>query len=74
MEDFYYAGGLPAVIRELESVLDRGTMTANGKTLWDNCKDAPNWNREVIRAFDASRSRKPPASLSCAATCALTAR
>jgi dihydroxy-acid dehydratase len=53
MEDFYYAGGLPAVIRELESVIDRGTLTANGKTLWDNCKDAPNWNREVIRSFDA---------------------
>lgn len=53
MEDFYYAGGLPAVIRELESVIDRSALTANGKTLWDNCKDAPNWNREVIRAFDA---------------------
>ena len=52
MEDFYYAGGLPAVIRELESVIDRNALTANGKTLWDNCKDAPNWNREVIRAFD----------------------
>jgi L-arabonate dehydrase len=52
MEDFYYAGGLPAVIRELESVIDRNALTANGKTLWENCKDAPNWNREVIRAFD----------------------
>lgn len=53
MEDFYYAGGLPAVIRELESVIDRSTLTVNGNSLWDNCKDAPNWNREVIRAFDA---------------------
>jgi L-arabonate dehydrase len=52
MEDFYYAGGLPAVIRELESVIDRSALTVNGNTLWDNCKDAPNWNREVIRAFD----------------------
>ncbi|MGB3289783.1 MAG: L-arabinonate dehydratase [Burkholderiaceae bacterium] len=52
MEDFYYAGGLPAVIRELESVIDRSAITANGKTLWDNCKNAPNWNRDVIRAFD----------------------
>lgn len=52
MEDFYYAGGLPAVIRELESVLARDALTVNGKTLWDNCKDAPNWNREVIHAFD----------------------
>ncbi|WP_458762255.1 IlvD/Edd family dehydratase [Cupriavidus basilensis] len=53
MEDFYYAGGLPAVIRELESVLARDALTVNGKTLWDNCKDAPNWNREVIHAFGA---------------------
>jgi dihydroxy-acid dehydratase len=52
MEDFYYAGGLPAVIRELESVIDRSSLTVNGCTLWDNCKDAPNWNREVIHAFE----------------------
>ncbi|HEU0231209.1 MAG TPA: IlvD/Edd family dehydratase [Burkholderiaceae bacterium] len=51
MEDFYYAGGLPAVIRELGNVIHRDTLTANGHTLWDNCKDAPNWNREVIHAF-----------------------
>ncbi|MBB5391868.1 MULTISPECIES: IlvD/Edd family dehydratase [unclassified Herbaspirillum] len=52
MEDFYYAGGLPAVIRQLESVIDKSALTANGSTLWDNCKDAPNWNEEVIRSFD----------------------
>lgn len=52
MEDFYYAGGLPAVIRQLESVIDKTALTANGKTLWENCKDAPNWNEEVIRSFD----------------------
>ncbi|WDZ97425.1 dihydroxy-acid dehydratase [Herbaspirillum sp. WKF16] len=52
MEDFYYAGGLPAVIRQLESVIDKTALTANGSTLWDNCKDAPNWNEEVIRSFD----------------------
>jgi dihydroxy-acid dehydratase len=52
MEDFYYAGGLPAVIRQLESVIDKSALTANGNTLWDNCKDAPNWNEEVIRSFD----------------------
>jgi dihydroxy-acid dehydratase len=52
MEDFYYAGGLPAVIRELGPLLNRDALTVNGNTLWDNCKDAPNWNREVIHAFD----------------------
>ena len=53
MEDFYYAGGLPAVIRQMESVIDKTALTANGNTLWDNCKDAPNWNAEVIHSFDA---------------------
>lgn len=53
MEDFYYAGGLPAVIRAMESVIDKSALTANGKTLWENCQDAPNWNPEVIRSFEA---------------------
>jgi L-arabonate dehydrase len=48
MEDFYYAGGLPAVIRELEPFINKGALTVNGRTLWENCKDAPNWNRDVI--------------------------
>ena len=52
MEDFYYAGGLPAVIRELGDVIHRDALTVNGCSIWDNCKDAPNWNREVIHAFD----------------------
>jgi len=53
MEDFYYAGGLPAVMREVASLLDLGARTANGRTLGENIADAPCWNREVIRAFDA---------------------
>jgi dihydroxy-acid dehydratase len=51
MEDFYYAGGLPAVIRELGDIIHKDALTANGHTLWDNCKDAPNWNRDVIHAY-----------------------
>jgi dihydroxy-acid dehydratase len=53
MEDFYYAGGLPAVIRELgeNGKLHRNALTANGRSLWDNNKDAPCWNRDVIHAF-----------------------
>jgi dihydroxy-acid dehydratase len=53
MEDFYYAGGLPAVIRELgeHGLLNRKALTANGKTIWDNNKRAPCWNRDVITAF-----------------------
>jgi len=53
MEDFCYAGGLPAVIRELgeNGLLNRGALTANGKSLWDNNREAPCWNRDVIFPF-----------------------
>jgi L-arabonate dehydrase len=54
MEDFYYAGGLPAVLRTLgeAGLLHRETLTINGKTIWENSKDAPNWNPQVIRPMD----------------------
>ena len=50
MEDFYYAGGLPAVLRELgeNDQLHKDALTVNGKTIWENNKDAPCWNRDVI--------------------------
>jgi L-arabonate dehydrase len=49
MEDFYYAGGVPAVVRELADVIHRDAITVNGKTIGENTADAPCWNREVIR-------------------------
>ncbi len=54
MEDFHYAGGLPAVIRTLgdRALLHRDALTVNGKTIWENCSSAPAWNTEVIRPFD----------------------
>jgi dihydroxy-acid dehydratase len=54
MEDYYYAGGLPAVIRALgeRGLLRKDALTVNGRTIWENCQDAPNWNTEVIRSFD----------------------
>ncbi|HYH21073.1 MAG TPA: L-arabinonate dehydratase [Azospirillum sp.] len=54
MEDFYYAGGIPAVVRALDEqgLLHRDALTVNGRTLWENCETAPNWNQEVIRPFD----------------------
>jgi dihydroxyacid dehydratase/phosphogluconate dehydratase len=54
MEDFYYAGGLPAVMRALaeRDLLHRDALTVNGKTIWENCQEAANWNTEVIRALD----------------------
>jgi dihydroxy-acid dehydratase len=51
MEDFYYAGGLPAVLREISPVLNRDALTVNGKTMGENAANAPCWNREVIREF-----------------------
>jgi dihydroxyacid dehydratase/phosphogluconate dehydratase len=54
MEDYYYAGGLPAVLRTLgeHGLLDKAALTVTGRSIWDNVKDAPNWNTEVIRTFD----------------------
>jgi len=49
MEDFYYAGGVPAVTRELADAIHRDALTVNGKTIGENTADAPCWNREVIR-------------------------
>ena len=53
MEDFFYAGGLPVVLRELgeAGVLHRDALTANGQSIWKNVAEAPCWNRAVIRTF-----------------------
>ena len=49
MEDFFYAGGLPAVLREVSHLLHLDALTVNGRTLGENIANAPCWNREVIR-------------------------
>ena len=53
MEDFCYAGGLPVVLRELgeQGLLNKKAMTVNGKTIWENNKHAPCYNRDVISTF-----------------------
>ena len=48
MEDFCYAGGLPAVMRELGDLLHPGPVTVSGQTVGENIAGAPCWNREVI--------------------------
>lgn len=53
MEDFYDAGGLPAVIRALGGLLEQSALTVNGRSLGENCADAPCWNAEVIRTVAA---------------------
>ena len=53
MEDFYYAGGLPAVLRELGSLIHGEALTVNGKTMGENVADAPCYNRDVVRPLSA---------------------
>jgi L-arabonate dehydrase len=52
MEDFYYAGGLPAVLKEIAPLLHRDALTVNGKTMGENVANAPCWNREVIHTYE----------------------
>tara|TARA_Y100001970_G_scaffold171776_1_gene210034 strand:+ start:15816 stop:17549 length:1734 start_codon:yes stop_codon:yes gene_type:complete len=54
MEDFYYAGGLPVVIKRLidKNLLFNNALTVNGKTINENNSDAECWNDEVIRTFN----------------------
>lgn len=49
MEDFFYAGGLPALMQELGDKLDLSVITVTGKTLGDCIKGAVNYNKDVIR-------------------------
>jgi L-arabonate dehydrase len=53
MEDFYYAGGLPAVLKQLgeQGLLHRDALTVNGKTIWDNVSNAANYDEKVITTF-----------------------
>lgn len=55
MEDFFEAGGLPAVLRELgeAGLLNQNAMCTNGKTIGENNSQAPCWNREVIHTMAA---------------------
>ncbi|HEY1290312.1 MAG TPA: IlvD/Edd family dehydratase [Burkholderiales bacterium] len=55
MEDFCYAGGLPAVLRELgeNDLLNKKALTVSGLPIWDNVRDAACWNRDVIHTFDS---------------------
>jgi dihydroxy-acid dehydratase len=54
MEDFFEAGGLPVVIRELAShgLLHEDALTVNGRSIGENTRAAQCWNPEVVRTFD----------------------
>ncbi|MBP2512561.1 IlvD/Edd family dehydratase [Sphingomonas sp. PvP018] len=52
-EDYYHAGGVPAVVAELmkQGLIHEGAMTANGKSIGDNCRTATIEDERVIRPF-----------------------
>lgn len=54
MEEFYYAGGLPVVIKAVGDMglLHKDAMTVNGDTIWNNVKDVQNYNEDVILSPD----------------------
>ncbi|NRR32429.1 dihydroxy-acid dehydratase [Oxalobacteraceae bacterium] len=51
MEDFYYAGGLPVILRRLgeAGMLKRDALTVTGQTAWENNRDAECFNEDVIK-------------------------
>src|SRR5256884_1084693 len=58
MEDFYYAGGLKALLREIGDLLNLDALTVSGNTLGQNIQSAKTSNSEVIRSIDNPVSAK----------------
>jgi L-arabonate dehydrase len=52
MEDLYYAGGLPAVMKELDKFLHKDIITVNGRTVKENYSKAECYNRDIIATTD----------------------
>ena len=54
MEEFYYSGGLPVVLRRLgeQNLLEKNALTANGRSIWENVENAACHNDDVIRPAD----------------------
>ena len=60
MEEFFYAGGLPVVLKRLGEAgqLHRDALTVSGGTIWDEVKDVTNHNEDVILPFDRALTRQ----------------
>jgi dihydroxy-acid dehydratase len=58
MEDFYFAGGLRALLQRIESQLDLNCLTVTGKTLGENIAGAQSFNDDVIRPLTNAVSRE----------------
>lgn len=52
MEEFHFAGGLPALLRKLGDYLSLGERTVSGRTLGEIIADAPCWNDDIIRSVE----------------------
>jgi dihydroxy-acid dehydratase len=52
MEDFFYAGGLPAMMKVMAAKLDVTALTVNGRTVGENIASAEVFNADVIRPLD----------------------
>ena len=52
MEDFFYAGGLPALLTRMSGLIDLDQRTVNGRSLGENIAGAQVWLPDVIRAID----------------------
>jgi dihydroxy-acid dehydratase len=63
MEDFHYAGGILALLAQLNAQLDLGCRTVNGRTLGENIEGSVVHNPEVIRTLDNPVAREATAIL-----------
>jgi dihydroxyacid dehydratase/phosphogluconate dehydratase len=52
MEDLHYAGGLPAVMKQLAPFLEPSALTVSGTPIGDQYDKAEVWNAEVIRTLE----------------------
>jgi dihydroxy-acid dehydratase len=60
MEEFFYAGGLPVVIKHLAEAgkLHKNAITVSGESIWDEVKEVRNWNPDVILPVDKALTQK----------------
>jgi dihydroxy-acid dehydratase len=63
MEDFFYAGGMTALLKRLEPLLDLGCLTVTGRTLGETIADARIFDEEVIRPLDRPVSSEPACAI-----------
>lgn len=63
MEDFFYAGGIRALLKQLESRLSLDCLTVNGRTIGENIKDAAIYLEDVIHTLDNPVSQEAAAIL-----------